>query len=93
VPSVIDVGWRPLMWATALAPWLHNDDHPPEDQARNIYRVSMPASIEAFVQAQLPGAARLEFCHSGRRVVVHRGWTPIADGCVPGEDDTVVVLD
>jgi hypothetical protein len=93
VPSVIDVGWRPLMWATAFVPWLHNDDHPPEDQAQKIYRVSMPASIEAFVQAQLPGATRLEFCHTERHVVVHRGWTPVAEGCVPGEDDTVVSLD
>ena len=92
-PSVIDVGWRPLMWATAFVPWLHNDDHPAEDQARKRYRVSMPAAIEGFMQAQLPAATRLEFCHNTRHVVVRRGGAPIAEGCVPGEADTVIPLD
>lgn len=92
-PSVIDVGWRPLMWATAFVPWLHNDDHPPEDWAQKVYRVSMPASIDGFMQAQVPGATRLEFCHNTRHVVVRRGGSPIADGCVPGEADTVIPLD
>ncbi len=92
-PSVIDVGWRPLMWATWFVPWLHNDDHPDEDQAERRYRVSMPASIEAFMQAQVPGATRLEFCHNTRHVVVRRDGAPIAEGCVPGEADTVIPLD
>ena len=92
-PSVMDVGWRPLMWAAYLVPWLHNDDHPAEDLAQKIYRVSMPASIEAFVQARVPGATRVEFCHTEHHVVVHRGWTPIAQGCVAGEQDEVLVLD
>ncbi len=92
-PSVVDVGWWPLMWATAFVPWLHNDDHPPEDWARKIYRVSMPASIDGFMQAQVPGATRLEFCHNTRHVVVRRGGAPIAEGCVPGADDTVIPLD
>jgi hypothetical protein len=93
VPSVIDVGWRPLMWAAAFVPWLHNDDHPAEDQANKLYRVSMPAAIDAFMQAQLPDATRLEFCHNTRHVVVRRGGAPIAEGCVPGETDTVIALD
>ena len=93
VPSVMDVGWRVLMWATAFVPWLHNDDHPAQDQAQKIYRVSMPTSIEGFVQARLPGATRVEFCHTDRHVVVHRGWTPVAEGCVPGEGDTVIPFD
>ncbi len=92
-PSLIDVGWWPLMWATAFVPWLHNDDHPPEDWAQKVYRVSMPASIDGFMQAQLPGATRLEFCHNTRHVVVRRGGPPIAEGCVPGEADTVIALD
>ncbi|RVU47790.1 DUF2145 domain-containing protein [Rubrivivax rivuli] len=91
-PSVIDVRWRPLMWGTVFVPWLNNDDHPPEDQAQAIYRVSMPAAIEAFLRQQVPGAQRLEFCHTERHVVVRRGWTPIAEGCVPEEGDTVVPL-
>jgi hypothetical protein len=93
VPSVIDVGWRPLMWATAFVPWLHNDDHPAEDQAHKRYRVSMPAAIDGFLVAQVPGATRLEFCHNTRHVVVRRGGLPIAEGCVPGEADTVIALD
>ena len=92
-PLVLDVGWRPLMWATAFVPWLNNDDHPAQDQAQAVYRVSMPASLEGFVRQRMPQAQRLEFCHTERHVVVHRGWTPIAEGCVPGEGDTVVGLD
>ena len=92
IPSVMDVGWRPLMWATAFVPWLHNDDHPAADQALAIYRVSMPAAIENFVRTQVPGAQRLEFCHTERHVVVRRGWAPIAEGCIPAADDTVIAL-
>ncbi len=92
-PSVFDVGWRPLMWLGAFIPWLHSDDHPAEDIAAHRYRVSMPESIEAFVRASVPGATRIEFCHTGRRVVIHRGWDAIAEGCVPSEQDTVIVLD
>ena len=73
-------------------PWLHDDDHPSADLEQRVYRVSMPASIEAFVRATLPGAARIEFCHADRRVVVHRGWEPIAEGCEPGEQDKVISL-
>ena len=93
IPSVIDVGWRPLMWATAFVPWLNNDDHPAADQAQAIYRVSMPAAIENFVRTQVPGAQRLEFCHTERHVVVRRGWAPIAEGCIPEADDTVIAID
>ena len=93
VPSVVDVGYRPLMWAGAFVPLLHNDDHPAEDLARNTYRVSMPASIEAFVQARVPGATRIEFCHNGRQVVVRQGWGLIPEGCRPEVQDSVIALD
>lgn len=93
-PSVFDAGWRPLMWAAnQLVPWLHEDDHPAEDLHRKLYRVSMPSSIEGFVQESLPGAERLEFCHNDRQVVVRRGWDPIPDGCVADARDTVIPLD
>ena len=92
-PSVFDVGWRPLMWLGAFIPWLHDDDHPSEDLDQNLFRVSMPASIEAFVRSTVPGASRIEFCHTDRRVVIHRGWDAIAEGCLPGENDTVIALD
>jgi hypothetical protein len=93
VPTVFDVGNPLLMALAGVMPWLHNDDHPGDDLAQWRYRVSMPAAIEAFVQRDLPGATRIEFCHDGRRIVVRRGWTPIAEGCRPGEGDAVVGLE
>ena len=93
-PSVFDAHSRPLMWAAnQLVPWLHEDDHPVEDLQKKLYRVSMPSSIEGFVQETLPGAERLELCHNEHQVVVRRGWDPIAEGCVAGERDTVIPLD
>jgi hypothetical protein len=92
-PSELAVNSRPLMWAGAFIPWLHNDDHPPEDIEQMTYRVSMPASIEAFVRARVPGATRVEFCHTDRYVVVRRGWALIPEGCEPGSQDTVIALD
>lgn len=92
-PTLFSVGSTLLWWAGRFVPWLHDDDHPEADLAAQRYRVSMPASIEAFVQQTLAGAQRIELCHSGPRAVLHRGWTPIADGCVPGEGDLVVSLE
>jgi hypothetical protein len=92
-PSVFNLVWHPLMWLANTIPWVHDDDHPPEDLAQTVFRVSMPESIETFVRAQVPGAERMEFCHSNRRVVMRRGWAPIADGCQPGAQDTVIALD
>ena len=92
-PTVFEVGWRPLMWLSTLSPWLHDDDHPPADIQRQIYRVSMPASIEAFVRRREPLATRIEFCFAGSRVVVHPGWEPLNDACQPAADDSVIVLD
>jgi hypothetical protein len=92
-PTTFDVGWRPLMWVTHFVPWLRQDDHPADDLAGLLFRVSMPGSIETFVRDTVPAATRLEFCQADTRVVIHRGWDPIAEGCVPGEHDTVVMLD
>ncbi len=92
-PSVIDVGSRWLMWAGLFIPFVHNDDHPPSDLAQRRYRISMPASIEAFVHRTVPQAARLAFCHTEDQVVVHHGWDEPADGCVPQLGDTVIRLD
>jgi hypothetical protein len=89
-PTVIEVGNPLLMWAGLLLPWVHRDDHPPEDVAQRRFRVSMPASMEGFVRERVPGATRLEFCHDRQRMVVHRGWEPIEEGCTPGEGDLVI---
>jgi hypothetical protein len=93
VPTRVDVGNRALLWAGAFVPWLHDDDHPGDDIAQMVYHISMPESIERFVRGAVPAATRVEFCHVGRRVVVHRGWEPIAEGCEPGDADTVITLD
>jgi hypothetical protein len=92
-PSVMNVGSRLLMALGNVLPWLHNDDHPDEDLAQAIYRVSMPASIEAFVRQEVPAASRVEICHNQRQVVIHRGWSALAEGCEAGAGDTVIALD
>lgn len=91
--AVFQLPWRPLLWLTALSPWLHRDDHPAEDLGQALFRVSMPAAIEAFVRRQLPNAERVEFCHTEAHVVIRRGWEALAPGCVPGVGDQVIALD
>lgn len=81
------------MWAGLAVPWVHHADHPPQDLAAGVYRVSMPDAIEAFVRATVPGAGRIELCQRDGRVVVRHGWRPIADGCVADGSDRVVSLD
>ena len=92
LPTVFTVSAHPMTWLPDLVPWLANDDHPPEEVAHDRYNVSMPASIETFVQARVPGSTRVELCHAGRHVVVHRGWEAIAEGCVAGPGDQVLQL-
>jgi hypothetical protein len=92
-PPPIEVGSHALMFAAGFIPWLHLDDHPEEDLFALRFRISMPASIEAFVRERVPGAERIELCHDERQVVVRRGWAPIAEGCRPGVGDRVVALD
>lgn len=92
-PAVFDLGSRLLMWLSTFSPWLHSDDHPQEDTAKAVYRVSMPSSLEAFVQRLAPTAQRLEFCHTDQHIVVRRGWQPLDDACLAGPQDTVIALD
>ena len=81
-----------MMWLANVVPWMNNADHPDDEIAGNVYTVSMPSSVETFVQAKVPGATRIEICHAGRHVVVHDGWSRIADGCVAGVGDKVIEL-
>ena len=92
-PQAVDVGSHLLMFAGHFIPWLHYDDHPELDRYALRVRTSVPASIEAFVRMQAPGAQRTELCHDERRVVIHRGWGTLAEGCRPGPDDEVIALD
>ena len=92
LPTVFTVSAHPMTWLADIVPWLANDDHPAHEVAHNRYNVSMPAAIETFVQAKVPGARRLEICHSGRRVVLHDGWDDVAEGCVAGPADRTIAL-
>jgi hypothetical protein len=89
-PDGVDVGSRWLMFIAPFVPMVHVGDHPLDDQYALRFRTSLPTAIEAFVHARVPGATRIELCHDAQRIVVHRGWSDIADGCVPGEGDQVI---
>jgi hypothetical protein len=91
-PTVLKVGWRPLMWLASQLRWLHSDDHPAQDLEAAQFRVSMPASIEAFARTWLPEARRIELCYTAQQVVIRRGWEPIAAGCQAAAGDEVVPL-
>jgi len=92
-PMSMDVGWRVLMWASKLIPWVHSDDHPSEDLDAQRFRISMPDAIDAFALARAPGATRLEFCHNERHVLIRRGGPPLAEGCAPGAQDELISLE
>ncbi|MBC7730120.1 MAG: DUF2145 domain-containing protein [Microbacteriaceae bacterium] len=92
VPTSFELGNPLLLWLGGQLPWLHTDDHPADDLAAWQLRVSMPASIAAFVQRRLPATRRIEFCHNARHIVVRHDGAPIAEGCQPESQDTVVML-
>lgn len=89
-PTLFDLGNPLLLWLAGSLPWLHTDDHPADDLVAWQLRVSMPASIAAFVQRRAPATRRIEFCHNERHIVVRHGGAPIAEGCQPGPQDTVL---
>lgn len=91
-PSVVRLGWQPLMWLATALPWIHTDDHPEADLASAQFRLSMPASIEAFVHRRYPRATRIELCYSRRHVVLRRGWESLAANCQPDVTDEVIEL-
>lgn len=79
-PVSIRPGW--LMRAAPAIPFVHVDDHPPQDRkARQLY-ISLPAALEDFVRHRFAGSERIEICHDGRQAVVRSSWSPIAD-CHP----------
>ena len=92
-PEPVDIGSHALIFASNFVPLVHLDDHPEEDRFALKLRVSLPSTLEAFAHEQWPASERVELCHDGRQVVVHRGWTPVAEDCRPGDGDRVVSLD
>lgn len=91
-PQPVQVGSRLLMLASHFVPLLHLDDHPDQDRSAMQLHISLPSTVEAFVRQRYPASERVELCHDDERIVIHRGWTPIAAGCKPGEGDRVVSL-
>lgn len=92
-PEPVRIASPFTMMASYFVPLVHLDDHPPADRAARRLQVSLPSTLETFVRQQAPGAERVELCHNEREIVVHRGWTPVADGCVAGDGDTVMGLE
>ena len=92
-PEGVDVGSHMLMAVAPLIPWIHLDDHPESDRFALRLRTSLPADIERLVRRIEPQAQRIELCHAAGRVVLRRGWTPIAPGCLAEPGDRVYLLD
>jgi hypothetical protein len=91
-PQPVEVGSRWLMLASYFVPLLHLDDHPDGDRAALQLHISLPSTVEAFVHDRFPQSERVEICHDDKQIVIHRGWTPIADGCKAGDGDRVISL-
>lgn len=91
-PQPVEVGSHWLMLASYFVPLLHLDDHPDEDRAALQLHISLPSTVEAFVRDRFPQSERVEICHDDKQIVIHRGWTPIADGCKAGDGDRVLSL-
>ena len=92
-PHRFEAGSALLYQLARVVPLLQHDDHPADDQAAALFHVSMPVSLEAFVQRRLPGAQRVELCHDDRHIVVRRGWQPLGPGCEPAAGDEVIAFD
>lgn len=92
-PQPVDIDSPWLMLAAAFVPFVHLNDHPEADRLAMKLQISLPRTVEAFIQERLPGSERIEICHNGQQVVVRHGWSLIVDGCQPGEGDRVVTLD
>jgi hypothetical protein len=92
-PEPVAVASPFTMMASWFVPLVHLDDHPRADRAARRLQVSLPSTLETFVRQRQPEAERVELCHNAHDIVVHRGWTPVAEGCVAGAGDTVIALD
>jgi len=91
-PEPVDIRSRFWVMASWFVPLLHTDDHPAEDMDALKLHISLPSTLEAFVRGRFPDSERVELCHDDKQIVIHRGWSPVAEGCKPGEGDRVVSL-
>ncbi|GKT02116.1 DUF2145 domain-containing protein [Acidovorax sp. SUPP3434] len=91
-PVPVDIGSSWLMVASVFVPLVHLNDHPEADRAARKLRISLPTTVEKFVQDRYPDSERVEICHDGTQAVVHRGWESVQEGCRPAEEDRIVPL-
>lgn len=85
--SVVQLPWVGWLMAAALLPHMGLQHHPAQDLQALRFEVSLPASVERFVQRQWPQAQRVEWCLRGAEVVVRRGWGPLDEHCTPQPGD------
>ena len=88
----VNVG-RTLIIAAHFVPLVHVLDHPDDDLRALTMRVSLPSSIEHFVQREVPQARRIELCYNASHIVVHHGWDALGAGCEPQAGDQVLAFD
>ena len=79
-----------LVLAAHFVPLVHVLDHPDEDLRARTMRVSMPTSIERFVQREAPQARRVELCYNASHIVIRRGWEALGAGCEAQAGDEVI---
>lgn len=91
-PTPMTLRPRALVLAAPFIPWVQVDDHPAKALQDQVFEVSMPASLEAFVRQREPTATRIEVCHTDSSIVLRRGWAPLRDDCVAEPGDEVLVL-
>lgn len=92
-PAPVTIDSPFVMMASYAVPLLHLGDHPRADRAARRLQISLPSTVEAFIQQRLPQAERVEICHNAHQIVLHRGWTPVPDGCMAQAGDEVLPLD
>ncbi|HEY8026260.1 MAG TPA: DUF2145 domain-containing protein [Burkholderiaceae bacterium] len=92
-PEPVEVGSHLLMMGAFAIPLLHLDDHPEADRYALRIKTSLPSTIEAFIRQRFAASERIEICHNSGQIVVHRGWTPVAEGCRPSAGDRVTLFD
>lgn len=91
-PQPVEIGSHWLLAASPFVPLVHLGDHPERDLAAMKLKISLPTTLEAFIQQRYPLSKRVEICHNGQQVVIHRGWSPVNNGCKPGPQDQVTPL-
>lgn len=91
--QVVDVGWSGWLWLARLSPWLHLDDHPPEDLAAGRLRISLPEGLSEWVARRHPQAEQWQLCWTAQHIVVRRGAEPLPRDCVASAGDERIPIE